>query len=129
MIYHVLRSCVYISCAHLSDILYICYFICSARAKALEIQKKKDRDALKAKIAREKEEEKQKQIQQAKDKQAAKLAMKQKMIQDAKDKAAAIEQEKREAKGIQIHCIPNSVYMSYIIYNLTHCCFLTTQLC
>ena len=71
-----------------------------ARAKAIEIQKKKDREALKANIAREKEEEKQKQIQEAKDKQAAKIAMKQKKIQDAKDKAAAIEQEKREAKGI-----------------------------
>ena len=61
-----------------------CYSIWSARAKALEIQKKKDREAeaLKAKIAREKEEEKQK------------------MIQDAKDKAAALEHEKQEAKGM-----------------------------
>ena len=61
---------------------------------------KKDREALKAKIAREKEEEKRKQIQEAKDNQAAKIAMKQKKIQDAKDEAAAIEQKIWEAKGI-----------------------------
>ena len=61
---------------------HICYSICSARAKAIEIQKKKARDALKAKIAREKEEEKQRKIQ------------------EAKDKAAALEREKQEAKGM-----------------------------
>ena len=61
---------------------------------------KKDREALKAKIAREKEEEKRKQIQEAKDNQAARIAMKQKKIQDAQDEAAAIEQETWELKGI-----------------------------
>ena len=61
---------------------YICYLICPARAKAIEIQKKKACDALKAKIAREKEEEKQRKIQ------------------EAKDKAAALEREKQEAKGM-----------------------------